>query len=140
MSQPSVLRNARFPLALRSPSAGLFSVLLLTGCALGGSSNPFVETSNTEAYLLRVESRNSFEVSVYIIPAGRRQLVGTVPGNGLEYFEFEYPAGRPLSVELEGRMGDRYRIPSILFPGGGRVDLLVYDDLRRSGFVRRAPL
>lgn len=117
----------------------LFGLLLvLGGCATGGS-NPFVESSNVEGYLLRVESRSTFEVQVYINPTGRRQLVGTVPGNGLQFFEFTYPAGRALSIELQSRMGDRYRMPSILFPGGGRVDLIVYGDLKRSGFIRRSP-
>jgi len=126
--------------AIRNLATGLrlaVAVLLLAGCAAGGRGNPFVEATNTEHYSLRVESGNSFDVDIYVNPSGRRQLIGTIPGHGLEYFEFEYPAGRPLNVELEGRMGDRYRIPPILFPGGGRVELLVYEDLRRSGFIRR---
>jgi hypothetical protein len=98
-----------------------------------------VESQNQDGYLLRVESRNTFEVSVYTSTGGKRQLIGTVPGNGLEFFDFRYPAGRPLNIELETRMGDRYRIPSFSFPGGGRIDLVVMNDLRRSGFVRRSP-
>jgi hypothetical protein len=112
--------------------------LVLVGCASGGS-NPFADATNVDVYLLRAESRNDFEVRVFINPGGRRQLVGTVPGNGLEFFEFRYPAGRALNIELESRMGDRYRIPATPFPGGGRVELLVFEDLRRSGYIRRSP-
>ena len=54
-------------------------------------------------------------------------------------FEFEYPAGRPLYIELETRLGDRFRVPGISFPGGGRVDMIISSTLRNSGFVRRAP-
>ena len=116
--------------------AFLAGTLLLQACATGGS-NPFVESTNQDVFLLRVESRNNFEVNVYMNPSGKRELIGTVPANGLEFFEFGYPAGRPLSIELQTRLGDRYRIPSTPFPGGGRVDLVVLSDIRRSGFVRR---
>lgn len=116
----------------------LGGTLLIQGCATG-RDNPFVDSQNVDAFLLRVESRNTFEVSVYVIPGGRRELVGTVPASGLEFFEFTYPAGRPLTIELQTRLGDRYRLPSVPFPGGGRVDLVVSNELRRSGFVRRGP-
>jgi hypothetical protein len=119
---------------------GLFLLLLgLTGCASGGSSDPFSQSINTDGFLLRVESRNTYEVEVYINPGGKRQLIGTVPANGLEFLEFEYPAGQPLYIELETRLGDRYRIPGISFPGGGRVDMMIMNTLRNSGFVRRSP-
>ena len=117
---------------------GLF--LLVQGCAAGGTSNPFVEgAADGDAYLLRVESRNSFEVEVYINTTGERELIGTVSPRGLEFFEFLYPRSRPLSVELQTRLGDRYRVPGVPFPGGGRVDLIVGTNIRQSGFVRRNP-
>ena len=123
----------------RSLRPGSLALLLVAGgCATGGG-NPFVEASNTEGYLLRVESQNTFEVSVYMNPSGRRELIGTVPANGLEFFEFEYPAGRPLNLELETRLGDRYRLPALPTPGGGRIDLVVGSELRRSGYVIRMP-
>ena len=115
-------------------------VLLVQGCAAGGASNPFVQgAADGDAFLLRVESQNSFEVEVYITPGGERQLIGTVPASGLEFFEFLYPRGRPLSIELQTRLGDRYRIQGVSFPGGGRVDLVVGSNIRQSGFVRRNP-
>lgn len=120
-------------------SGALVLLLVLQGCATGGSSNPFIDATNMDSFLLRVESRNSFDVSVYVNPAGRRELVGTVQANGLEFFEFQYPAGRPLNVELETRLGDRFRLPTLAFTGGGRLDLLIASELRRSGFVNRAP-
>ena len=113
-------------------------LVLLAGCASGGE-NPFVRAARQDTFLLRVESRYRHEVSVFVNPSGKRILVGTVPANGLEFLQFDYPAGRPLNVELEGRMGDRYRLPSTPFVGGGRVDLVIGTELRRSGFVRRLP-
>jgi hypothetical protein len=117
----------------------LLFFLVLEGCASGQGSDPFSEAINRERFILRVESRNRYDVSVYVNPSGRRELLGTVSANGLEFFEFDYPSGRALFVELQTRLGDRYRVPSMPVLGGGRVDLMVYDDLRRSGFVRRAP-
>jgi len=126
--------NRSFPRLLR-PALLLF-FLVLEGCATAGSDNPFLESRSMGVFSLRVESRNMYDVSVYVIPAGRRQLVGTIRANGMEFFEFEYPLGMPLSVELETEIGDRYRIPTAPFFGGGRVDLFVSNDLRRSGFRR----
>ena len=125
--------------ALFRPSfIGLF--LLVQGCAAGGTDNPFTGTAaDGDAYLLRVESRNTFEVEVYINITGERELIGTVSPRGLEFFEFLYPRGRPLSVELQTRLGDRYRVQGVPFPGGGRVDLIVGSNVRQSGFVRRNP-
>ena len=134
MSGSAKVAKGTLPRLLRPVLFLIF--LVLEGCATAGSDNPFVEGSNMDVFLLRVESRNTYEVSVYVNPGGKRQLVGTVPANGLEFFEFEYPAGRPLNVELETRVGDRYRIPSPPFTGGGRLDLFINSDLRRSGFRR----
>jgi hypothetical protein len=118
---------------------GLFLFLFgLAGCASGGG-DPFAQSINTDGFLLRVESSNTYEVEVYINPGGKRQLIGTVPAHGLEFLEFEYPAGQPLYVELETRLGDRYRVPGVSFPGGGRVDMVISNTLRNSGFVRRVP-
>jgi len=119
---------------LRPTALGLF--LVLEGCAMGGSSNPFDEATNVDAFVLRVESRNTYEVSVYINPAGRRVLVGTVPGNGLEFMDFEYPSGRPINIELETRSGERYRLPPYPVTSGGRLDLYVNNTLRTSGIRR----
>jgi hypothetical protein len=119
---------------------GLFLLLLaVAGCASGGTDDPFSDTVNVDGFLLRVESSNTYEVEVYINPSGKRSLIGTVGASGLEFFEFEYPSGRPLNIELETRLGDRYRVPGFSFPGGGRVDMVVSNTLRNSGFVRRAP-
>jgi catechol 2,3-dioxygenase-like lactoylglutathione lyase family enzyme len=112
-------------------------LLLLVGCASGSAGNPFSDYGNTDTFVLRVESRYIHQVSIYANPSGKRHLVGEVPANGLEFFDFEYPAGLPLNLELEGRMGDRYRMPATPFLGGGRVDLIIASELRRSEFVRR---
>jgi hypothetical protein len=111
--------------------AAIGFLFFLAGCATGGG-NPFVESTNVDAFRLRVESRNTYEVSVYLSVSGRRELVGTVPGNGLQYFEFEYPASRPLYIELETQLGDRYRVPPPPLSMGGLLDLYIYDELRRS--------
>jgi hypothetical protein len=122
---------------VRSFRSGLLLIILgASGCATT-SDNPFTEATNLDAFLLRVESRHADEVSVYIAPGGRRELVGTVPSYGVEFLEFQYPAGRALAIELESRLGDRFRVPPVSFPGGGRVDFVIPRELRGSTFVRR---
>jgi len=130
--------TARNLFRLIRPAALVF-FLALEGCATGGRDNPFVESTRVDLIMLRVESRNLYQVSVYINPTGRRQLVGTVPPNGRVFFEFEYPSSRPLRLELESDIGDQYRIPSPPFAFGGRLYLLVNSTLRRSVFVSRSP-
>jgi len=137
MSGSNTATNHLVPWALGI--ALLLFVPMMEGCVSAASDNPFAEATNTDRFILRVESRNTYEVSVFVNPAGRRNLLGTVPGNGLEFFEFDYPAGRPLNVELETRIGDRYRLPAAPIFGGGRVDLVVMNTLRNSRFVRRSP-
>lgn len=135
-----VPRNAavRIPLPFFRPALlGFVLVLALEGCASGGSGNPFDDAANLDLYNLRVQSRNLYDVSVYAVIKRRRHLIGVVSSNRLEFFEFEYPSGLPLMLELESEIGDRYRIPSFPFNGGGRVDLNVDNNLRRSGYVRR---
>lgn len=116
-------------------SFGLF--LFLAGCASSTRANPFSDAGRLDVYNLRVENRNLYEVSVYVVPRGRRALVGTVGPDRYDFLQFEYPQGLPLSVELENEIGDRYRIPGSVVMGGGRVDLIVSSNIRRSGFVRR---
>jgi len=57
--------------------------LLLTGCATGTGDNPFVAGGNTDRFILRAESRNYLDVSLYINTAGKRELLGTVSARGL---------------------------------------------------------
>lgn len=90
-----------------------------------------------DGFILRVESRHLREVSVYARVSGKRQLIGTVPGNGMEFMEFGYPAGRPITLELETAAGDRYRLQPQPVMGGGRLELVVGANLRRSGFIMR---
>lgn len=114
-------------------------VVVAGGCAVGTASDPFDEAANMDTYLLRVESRNLHDVTIYANPGGRRRLVGVVRSNGMEFFEFEYPAMRPVNLELETRVGENYRLPGLPAPGGSRLDLIIEREIRRSGFVRRSP-
>jgi hypothetical protein len=132
MSGSTTALNWNLPRLLRI--AALLFFLVLEGCATGRSSSPFDEATNLELYRLRVESRNTYEVSVYVNSSGRRQLLGTVSGNGLEYFEFEYPAARVLYIELESQLGDRYRVPPPPVTMVGRLELFIQSELRRSAF------
>lgn len=113
------------------------SSLILFGCASATASNPFTEDSARNRYQIRVESRSTYDVSIYVDLAGRREFLATIRPRSIEFLEFEYPLGRPLRLELESILGDRYRIPPGSAQGGGRVDLIIYENLRRSVFIRR---
>ena len=121
----------------RAAVMGFGVCLLLAGCASSSRPSPFTDAGRLDVYNLRVENRNLYEVSVYVVPRGRRVLAGTVGPGRYDFLQFEYPQGLPLRVELENEIGDRYRIPGAAFSGGGRVDLIVSSNIRRSGFVRR---
>jgi hypothetical protein len=123
--------------AMSIMGAVLLPALGMTGCASGGSSNPFDQTSTGDIYQLRVESRSSYDVSIYVDAGERRQLLATIRPRSIEFIEFRYPVGRPLRLELESMVGERYRVPPGPALGGGRVDLIILENIRRSGFVRR---
>lgn len=115
----------------------LLSGLALFGCASGGTSNPFTESSARDYYQLRVESRSTYDVSIYVDLGQRRELLATIRPRSIEFLEFQYPLGRPLRIELESMVGERYRIPPGSAQGGGRVDLIIQNNIRRSAFIRR---
>ena len=115
----------------------LLAIPLVLGACATAASNPFEEATSLDLYVLRVESQNIYDVSIYLNPSRRRELLGTVQRNGLEYFEFEYPAGRLLHIELENTVGDRYRIPPPPLTVGGRLELYVSSTLRRSAYRTR---
>ncbi len=118
-------------------TAALLLGLSLSGCASAGYNSPFDETSGTDIYQLRVESRSPYDVSIYIDAGGRRELLATIRAQTIEFLQFQYPFGRPLRIELETMVGDRYRVPPGPVLGGGRVELIIFENIRRSGFVRR---
>ena len=117
----------------------MLSTVCLGGCASATSENPFRENWAVHAVILRVESRHNYNVSVYVNATGRRELVGEVRANSRDFFEFNYPESRALMLELESEIGETYRLPGTLFPGGGRVELVVGRNLRQSDYIRRVP-
>jgi hypothetical protein len=117
----------------------LMLVGFLSGCAGATANNPFASGANTDVFSFMVYSQHDYHVDIYVNPSGRRQRLGTVRSNQQEFFQFRYPASRPLMVELESELGESYRIPSTVFTGGGRVDLRIARNLRDSRFIRRDP-
>ncbi|MBT8397182.1 MAG: hypothetical protein HKO65_18865 [Gemmatimonadetes bacterium] len=116
----------------------LGSFLIFSGCSTGGSSeNPFNQSTARDQWVLRVESRNSYETQLFIDLDGRRELLATLQPRTIQFVEFQYPLGRPLRLEVESFIGDRYRIPPGASIGGGRVDLIIFENIRRTTFVRR---
>lgn len=114
------------------PWARTAPLLFLVACAAGSGGNPFNRTQNMDQVVLRVENDNVYEASIYVRPGGRRRLLGKVDSRGLQFFEFEWPAVTPLSLEIELMVGERYRPPPFPFTPGIRVELIVASDLRRS--------
>lgn len=138
----SIAKSRRYLSVFSSkPSSTLGAIVLLVpsaiGCASGSAGNPFDQTSAGDIYQLRVESRSSYDVSIYVDAGERRQLLATIRPRSIEFIEFQYPVGRPLRLELESMVGERYRVPPGPALGGGRVDLIILENIRRSGFVRR---
>jgi len=133
----------RAPEGRRSPLLGWLGALILVGflasCASAATDNPFTGGSNADVFSLMVYSQHDYYVDIYVNATGRRQLLGTVRSNQQEFFQFRYPASRPLMLELESELGEHYRIPTAVFNGGGRIDLGIARDLRNSRYIRRQP-
>ena len=119
--------------------APLSVFLLLLGCATGTASNPFTENTPRDGYQLRIVSRNDYDVTVYIDPGEGREVLTTMRPRSIEFLEFQYPMGRPLRLEVESIVGDRYRVPPGSSIGGGRVDLVIPANIRRTVLTRGTP-
>lgn len=107
-------------------------LILVVACAAGSGGNPFNRSQNMDQVVLRVENDNVYEATIYLRPGGRRRLLGKVDSRGLQFFEFEWPAVTPLSLEIELMVGERYRPPPFPFNAGVRVELIIGQELRRS--------
>jgi hypothetical protein len=106
-------------------------LILATEACAGGGSNPFDESSRQEILTLRVENQNLYDAVVFLRPGGKRQELGRVDARNVQFFDFPWPIGAPLDLEIELTVGERHRLlPKPL--RGGRVDLIIASDLRRS--------
>lgn len=114
--------------------AGLFLVLAVGGCAGGRAieDNPFDRTVGQVQFTLRVENQNIHDATIFLRTGGRRQELGVVRSRGVEFFDFPWPQGTPLDVEIELAVGERHRLPPYPFSGGGRLELTVSSNLRQS--------
>jgi hypothetical protein len=106
-------------------------VLAAQGCAAGGS-NPFDRSTNSEVLILRAENQNLYDAVVYVRPGGRRQELGRVAARNVQFFEFDWPVGMPLDLEIELTGGERHRLLPQPLRGGVRLELIIAAELRRS--------
>ncbi|MGW8267651.1 MAG: hypothetical protein ACWGSQ_14900 [Longimicrobiales bacterium] len=115
---------------------GLFLILVGGGCASGRpvADNPFDHSVSQGQVTLRVENQNLHDATIYLRTGGRRQELGTVGSRGVEFFEFPWSLDRPLDLEIELFVGERYRLPPYPFTSGRRLELLISSNLRQSSF------
>jgi len=114
----------------------LGGLLLVEGCVSGGTENPFDGPLSTETVILQVTNRNRYDVEIYISPGGRRELLATIASGGFQVYEFQWPPGVPLSMELALKVGGRHRLPPFTFGGVDRLVLTVATDITRSTLSR----
>ena len=114
----------------------LGALLSLDGCASGRTENPFQGPLTTETVVLQVTNRNRYDAEIYIIPGGRRELLATIASGGFQVYEFQWPPGVPLAMELQLAVGGRHRLPPFSFSGVDRLVLTVASDLTRSTLRR----
>ena len=133
----------RFPALFRTrpgrlilPAAcGVF--LLVEACAGSrGAENPFREGIGTETVILQVVNQNGYDAEIYLRPGTRRELLATIASGGFQIYEFQWPPGVPLSLELELSVGGRHRLPPLTFSGADRLQLTIAADLTRSTLRR----
>jgi hypothetical protein len=113
--------------------SGLVLTLGPGGCATPSASSPFDRQTNPgQALTLRVENRNLRDVTVFVRDGSRRQEIGTVNSRGVEFFTIPWFPGRPLDLEIESAMGERYRLSPYIYGGSGRLELIITPELRDS--------
>jgi hypothetical protein len=116
---------------------GLGALMVVEGCASGGGTeNPFDGPLNTETVILEVRSQNRYDTEIYIVPGGRREHVATIPSGGFQVYEFQWPPGVPLIMELQLSVAGRHRLPPFSFSGVDRLVLIVAPDLTKSTLRR----
>lgn len=126
-----VSRNVRWPQVLALGALAI--VLSLTGCRSGRmADNPFQRAETAETVILRVENRNMYDARIYVRPRGRRTHLATINGQDMRYYEFPWPAGMPLDLEVDLTVGGRFRPPPLIMTPGIRVNLIIASPVRRS--------
>jgi hypothetical protein len=111
-------------------------LLFLEACAGGTGKNPFQGPMETDTVILQVVNRNRYDAEIYLRPRGRRELLATIHSGGLQVYDFQWPSGLPLSLELELTVGGRHRLPPFSFSGVDRLVLTIAPDLNRSTLRR----
>lgn len=114
----------------------LGTLMVVEGCASGRSGNPFQGSLNTETVTVQVTNRNRYDAEIYLMPGGRRELLATVASGGFQVYEFQWPSGVPLSMEIGLSVGGRHRLPPFSFSGVDRLVLTVAADLTKSTLRR----
>ena len=128
---PTSTRAAAFVITF-----ALGTLMVVEGCASGRSENPFQGSLNTETVTLQATNRNRYDAEIYIMPGGRRELLATIASGGFQVYEFQWPSGVPLSMELALEVGGRHRLPPFTFGGVDRLVLTVATDITRSTLGR----
>jgi hypothetical protein len=90
----------------------------------------------TETVILQVTNQNGYDAEIYLRPGNNRKLLATIRSGGFQVYEFQWPPGVPLSLELELSVGGRHRLPPFTFSGVDRLVLTVAADLTRSTLRR----
>lgn len=112
---------------------GLVLTLACGGCASGRAESPFEGQAHPgQVVTLRVENRNLHETTIFLRDGSRRQEIGSVDSRGVEFFNLPWDPGRPLSLELESIVGERYRLTPYVYGGLGRLELIIAPELRDS--------
>jgi len=93
-------------------------------------------TSSQSRVTVRVENRNLHDATLYLRVGGRRVEVGSVGSRGVQFFDVPWSPERPLDLEIELSVGERYRLPPFPFSGGGRLEMVIASELRQSSIRR----
>ena len=117
--------RSRTHVAMFVITVALGAILVLEGCAGSRVESPFQGPVTTETVTLQVSNQNRYDAEIYIIPGSRRELLATIASGGFQVYEFQWPPGVPLSMELELTVGGRHRLPPFSFSGVDRLVLTV---------------
>jgi hypothetical protein len=121
---------------------GLALAVLVSVAATGGCSSSSRRTADSPfdtgvgpgqpQVPMRVENRNLHDATLFLRIGDRRHEIGTVSSRGVAFFDLPWSPDRPLDLEIQLSVGERYRLPPYPFSGAGRLELTIASELRRS--------
>ncbi len=108
----------------------LVMTVLSSGCASGGTSNPFAAPGANPGEEIRIlaQNRSNQDVRVYALSGAKTTNLGVVRARSIESFRMPSPRNNSLRVRLEPLTSMQHTTNSVLVRGGDTLELYIAPD------------